>query len=128
MYPVPIRTGIQWYTAGLPWVAPYAQSYVTAQQSPDGLPNYNGSAAQTVIAGSTSANVVNTNATNAILPYAGFTAPDPHYPGAHVMNYNLTVEQPLKDGSVIRASYVYAHGYDLDQNFHRTPSPAVISG
>ena len=124
MYPVPIRTGIQWYTAGLPWVASYAQSYTTAQQSPDGLPNYNGRAAQTVIGGSNSSNVVNTSSINAILPYGGLTAPDPHYPGAHVINYNLTVEQPLKDGSVVRASYVYVHGYDLDQNFEPNTEPS----
>lgn len=124
MYPVPIRTGIQWYTTGLPWVASYAQSYINATQSPDGLPNYDGRAAQSVIAGSNSSNVVNTNSTNAIPPYPGLTAPDPHYPGAHVQSYNLTVEQPLKDGSVIRASYVYAHGYDLDQNFQPNAQPS----
>jgi len=129
LYPVPIRTGIQWYTNGIPWVVSYAQSYTSATQSPDGLPDYDGRAAQSVIAGQASgatsdANVVNTSSTNAIPPYPSFTAPDPHYPGAHVQNYDITVEQPLKDGSVIRASYVYAHGYDLDQNFAPNTDPS----
>lgn len=124
MYPVPIRTGIQWYTAGLPWVAAYGQSYTAAAQSPDGLVNYDGRAPQTVIAGSSSSNVVNTGSVTAIPPYQGVTAPDPHYPGAHVINYNLTLEQPLKDGSVVRASYVYSHGFDLDQNFEPNTQPS----
>jgi hypothetical protein len=31
----------------------------------------------------------------------------------------MTAEQPFKDGSVLRVSYVYTHGYNLDQSLPR---------
>jgi hypothetical protein len=128
IYPVPVRTGIQWYTTGVPWTAAYSQSYISAQYSPDGLVNYNGRTAQTVVAGQNSGNsIVNTNALNSILPGIGLTSLDPHYPAPHVDNYNVTIEQPLRDGSVIRASYVLSHGSNLDQNLqvNTAPSPYI---
>lgn len=125
LYPTPLRTGIQWYTTGVPFVASYQQSYISSAYAPDGLANYNGRAAQPEIAGSTSANVINTSTTNAILPGVGVTAMDLHYPPPHVQEYNLTIEQPLKDGSVIRASYIFTHGYDLDQDFTPNATPSA---
>lgn len=126
IYPVPIRTGVQWYTTGVPFVAAYSQSYISAQYAPDGLANYDGRTAQTVVAGKNSGNsIVNTSTTNAILPGVGLTAESPNYPPPHVLNYNVTLEQPLKDGSVIRVSYLLAHGYDLDQNLQVNIAPSA---
>ena len=40
IYPVPVRNSIRNLTANYPFTAGYSQSYTSAAQSPDGLPNY----------------------------------------------------------------------------------------
>ena len=139
IYPVPIRTAIQWYTANYPFTASYTNNFTEAQYAPDGLPDYDGRVAQnraatynsasstgTPVAGLNTGNsVVNTTTTNAIPVGIGMTAPSPHYPPPHMLDYNLTVERPLKDGSVIRVSYVFDHGYDLDQNYSPNTAPSA---
>jgi len=37
---------------------------------------------------------------------------------------NMTIEQPFRDGSVFRVSYVYTHGYNLDQNYQYNNAPS----
>ncbi len=126
IYPVPIRNSVRYLTSDYPFTASYSQSYVAASQAPDGLPNYLLRAPQPVIAGLNSANVVNTNSTNALLP--GIALQETlaaRYPPAHVQEANFTIEQPLKDGSVIRATYVFTHGFNLDQNYQYNNAPST---
>ena len=40
---------------------------------------------------------------------------------------NFTVEQPFRDGSVLRASYVFTHGYNLDQNYQYNNAPSTYA-
>src|SRR5262249_5247417 len=90
-----------------------------------GLPNYLLRAPQSVVAGLNSANVVDSNSTTALLPgiSLGHTlAAD--YPPAHVREANMTIEQPFRDGSVFRISYVFTHGYNLDQDYHYNDAPS----
>lgn len=126
VYPVPVRNSVRYLTANYPFTAGYSQSYTTANQSPDGLPNYLLRAPQSVVAGLNSANVVNSNSTNSLLPGINIgetLAAD--YPPDHVREANFTVEQPFRDGSVLRASYVYTHGYNLDQNYQYNSAPST---
>jgi hypothetical protein len=126
IYPVPVRNSIRYLTANYPFTASYSQSYTSASQSPDGLPNYLLRSPQTVIAGQNSANVVNSNSTNALLPGIGIgesLAAD--YPPAHVREANMTIEQPFRDGSVFRVSYVFTHGSHLDQNYQYNNAPST---
>ncbi len=126
IYPVPIRNSVRYLTADYPFTASYSQSYTSAAQSPDGLPNYLLRAPQTVVAGLNSANVVNTNSTNALLP--GISIGETlaaNYPPAHVREANMTIEQPFRDGSVFRVSYVFTHGYNLDQNYQYNNAPST---
>jgi hypothetical protein len=128
LYPVPIRNSVRYLTANYPFTAGYSQSYTSAAYAPDGLPNLLLRGPQTVIAGQNSANVVNTNSVNALLP--GISTSETlaaNYPPAHVRDANFTIEQPFKDGSVFRVSYVYTHGSNLDQNYkyNQTPSTYV---
>ena len=126
IYPVPIRNSVRYLTADLPFTAGYSQSYTSAAQSPDGLPNGLLRGPQTVIAGLNSANVVNTNSINALLPGIGMSETlASHYPPAHVRDANMTVEQPLKDGSVFRITYVFTHGFNLDQNYQYNNAPST---
>jgi hypothetical protein len=126
VYPVPVRNSIRYLTANYPFTASYSQSYTNASQSPDGLPNYLLRAPQTVIAGQNSSNVVNSNSTSSLLPGINIgesLAAD--YPPAHVREANMTIEQPFRDGSVFRVSYVYTHGYNLDQNYQYNNAPST---
>ncbi len=126
IYPVPIRNSVRYLTSDYPFTASYSQSYVSASQAPDGLPNYLLRAPQPVVAGLNSANVVNSNTTTALLP--GIALQETlasHYPPAHVQEANFTIEQPLRDGSVIRGTYVFTHGYNLDQNYQYNNAPST---
>jgi carboxypeptidase family protein len=126
IYPVPIRNSVRYLTSDYPFTAGYSQSYVSASQAPDGLPNYLLRAPQTVVAGLNSANVVNTNSVNALLP--GISMQETlaaNYPPAHVQDVNATVEQPFKDGSVFRVTYVFTHGSNLDQNYQYNNAPST---
>ncbi|HEY1948446.1 MAG TPA: carboxypeptidase-like regulatory domain-containing protein [Bryobacteraceae bacterium] len=125
IYPVPIRNSVRYLTQDYPFTASYSQSYVAASQSPDGLPNYLLRAPQTVIAGANSANVVNTQSTNALLP--GISMQETlasNYPPARVRDANMTIEQPFPDSSVFRVSYVFTHGSNLDQNYQYNNAPS----
>jgi hypothetical protein len=126
IYPVPIRNSVRYLTSDYPFTASYSQSYTSAAFAPDGLPNLLLRGPQTVIAGLNSANVVNSNSVNALLP--GISMQETlasHYPPAHVRDANFTVEQPFKDGSVFRVTYVFTHGYNLDQNFQYNNAPST---
>jgi len=126
IYPVPIRNSVRYLTADYPFTAGYSQSYVSAAYAPDGLPNGLLRGPQTVVAGLNSANVVNSNSTTALLP--GVTLGETlaaNYPPAKVRDANLTLEQPFRDGSVLRISYVYTHGSNLDQNYQYNNAPST---
>jgi hypothetical protein len=62
-----------------------------------------------------------------LLPGLGLTTLDPHYPPARVREANFTIEQPFRDGSVFRVSYVYTHGYNLDQNYSYNNAPSTYT-
>ena len=126
IYPVPIRNSVRYLTSDYPFTTSYSQSYTSAAYSPDGLPNYLLRAPQTVIAGLNSANVVNSNSVTSLLP--GISMQETlaaKYPPAHVKDVNFTIEQPLRDGSVFRVSYVFTHGSNLDQNYQYNNAPST---
>ena len=125
IYPVPIRNSVRYLTSAYPFTANYTQSYTSASQAPDGLPNYLLRNSQSVVAGLNSANVVDTNSTTALLPGVSMMTLAAKYPPARVREANLTIEQPFKDGSVLRLSYVFTHGENLDQNYSYNNAPST---
>jgi hypothetical protein len=128
IYPVPIRNSIRYLTASYPFTASYSQNFNAAAQSPDGLPNSLLRNPLTVITGVNTRDVVNSNSTTALLPgISTGTVPAQKYPPARVREANFTIEQPMADGSVLRASYIFTHGENLDQNylFNNAPSTYV---
>ena len=127
IYPIPIRNTDTIEAANAPYRFAYTQSYSNANQSPDGLPNYLLRAPQTVVAGLNSSGVVNTGGINSILPGISETVQNPHYPPTYVTQGNVTVEQPLKGSSVLRLTWLYNHGTNLDQEdeLNTHPSPYV---
>jgi hypothetical protein len=126
IYPVPVRNSVRYLTAAYPFTATYSQSYTAASQSPDGLPNYLLRSPLTVIAGQNSREVVNSNAVNALLPGISMgTTLAADYPPARVRTANATIEQPFRDGSVFRVTYVFTHGENLDQNYQYNNTPST---
>src|SRR5205807_3849818 len=80
----------------------------------------------TVTAGQNSRHVVNSNTVNALLPgIAMSTTLDAKYPPAKVRTANFTIEQPFRDGSVFRVTYVFTHGENLDQNYQYNNAPST---
>lgn len=124
IYPVPIRNSMRVAVTNLPFLASYTRNYNNAGQTPDGLPNSLLRKPLTVIAGQNSANEVDTDAVNSLLPGIGLTTLDPYYPPARVRQSTFTIEQPLKGGSVFRATYLYVQGTNLDQNYQYNAAPS----
>jgi hypothetical protein len=69
--------------------------------------------------------VVSSTGTNSILPGVAVNALNPHYPPDYVTQGNLTIEQPVKGGNVIRATYLYNHGSNLDQAYYFNAHPST---
>ncbi|MBI3278650.1 MAG: carboxypeptidase regulatory-like domain-containing protein [Acidobacteria bacterium] len=127
IYPVPVRNSMRVAITNLPFRATYSQSYTSAAQSPDGLPNWILRKPLTVIAGQNSASVVNTDQTDALLPGITVQSVDPDYPPANVRQSTLTVEQPVRDGSVFRVTYLYIQSTNLDQNYQYNFGPSAYT-
>lgn len=126
IYPVPVRNSIRYLTASYPFTASYSQNFNSAAQSPDGLPNGLLRNPLTVITGVNTRNVVNSNSINALLPGIGTgTVAAQRYPPARVREANFTIEQPFRDGSTLRASYIFTHGENLDQNYMINEAPSA---
>jgi hypothetical protein len=110
-----------------PLTATYTQSYSQAAQAIDGLPNellrYNDPSVFGV-AGANTANVVDTNAINSVLPGISLFSVDPSYAPTYVSETNFTIEQPLKGHSALRASYIWNHASNLDivYNYNNHPT------
>ena len=125
IYPEPIRSSLNSINRNNPFTAGYSQSYISASQSPDGLPNYLLRSKQQVVMGVNSSNVVNSGTTNSILPGVSILAINPDFPPNYVTQGNLTIEQPLKGNSVLRISYLYTHGTNLDQAYFYNNHPST---
>ena len=135
-FQVPIRSAFKSTGNSNPFSVAYSQDYTNAGQAPDGLPNYLLRAPQTTasgysyastgtpVAGMNTANAVNSSTTTAILP--GFTniTPNRDFPVDLATNVNFTIEQPVKWNSVLRLSYVWSHGTNLDQDYYYNNHPS----
>ena len=123
IYPIPIYFSMASTGGATPHEASYVQSYIAANQSPDGLPNYLLRSAQSsastpptgmpVVMGVNSTGVVNSSQTTSILPGLNMDAIDPDDAPDQVTQFNFTIEQPMKGNSALRVSWNYAHDSQL---------------
>jgi hypothetical protein len=125
IYPVPIRSSLMNAVKNPPFVASYAQSYISAAQSPDGLPDYILRNTQPVVMGVNSSNVVNSGTVNSILPGISLWTMNPDYAPDYVTQMNATIEQALKGNSAFRASWVWSHATNLDQYYYYNNHPST---
>lgn len=128
IYPIPVRTTYSPITANAPFSATYSQNYGSATQSPDGLQNYWLRNPLSVVMGVNSTNVVNTTTQTAFLPGSvdPYTLPVDEAPDV-VTETNFTIEQPLKGNSALRASWVWTHGTNLDQEYYYNNAPSTFT-
>jgi hypothetical protein len=126
-YPTPLEDYANHTSANNPFTAAYTMSYSAAAQAVDGLQNellrYNGPV-KFGIAGLNTANVVDTSSPTAILPGLSPFVVSPDWKPTYTTQANLTIEQPLKGHSVVRASYVFTHASNLDVIYHPNVSPS----
>src|SRR6185312_213677 len=102
-----------------PFTAAYTQSYSTAAQAVDNLPNelirYN-DPVKFGVAGLNSSNVVNTATTTSLTPGGSTSiyADSPYWRPVRSQQYNATLEWNLPGRSALRASYVGSRTTNLD--------------
>jgi len=128
IYPIPVRNFERDILLNEPFVSGYTQSFINANQSRDGLPNYLLRNPQSVVMGKNSSGVVNSTTPNAILPgNFSILSIDPDDKPDFVTQTNFTVEQPFKDHSALRLSWLWSHGTNLDHyyNYNNHPSQYV---
>jgi hypothetical protein len=130
VYPIPLRNFYATQASNTPYGYTYIQSFTTPSQSSaqytDGLPNEILRYPQAVVAGQNSAGVINTSGTTGVAPGAvNMMFMTPHYPPNIVSQANVTLEQPLKWDSVLRISWVYDHGSNLDQYAYFDTAPST---
>lgn len=126
-YPTPLEDYENHPQATNPFTATYTQSYTAANQAKDGYLNellrYNDPVVFGVT-GVNTANVVDSSSTTAILPGITPFVVAPNWAPTFVSETSLTIEQPLKGHSVVRASYIWNHSSNLDVITHPNASPS----
>ncbi len=143
IYPIPIREGYREVNRNNPFTAGYSESYTSSQYTPhtnymmlapqSNLSSFNynttnpTTGAGTPIMGFNSANVVNSASTNAITPGLSIVSINPDYPPTYVDEADFTIEQPMKWNSVLRVSYLYTHGTNLNNYFYYNDHPSLYS-
>lgn len=117
MYATPLEDYENHPERNNPFTAQYTQSYSTANQAVDDLPNellrYN-DPVKFPVTGLNSANIVNSNSTNSILPGVTLYSVSPNWKPVEVTQGNFTIEQPLPGRSALRVTYLYSHTANLD--------------
>ena len=143
IYPVAIGQTFRAPLGKNPFTTSYSENYASAQYTPHAnyllLAPQNSSSSfgttttsptssgGTPIMGVNSTNLVNTSTTAAIAPGLSIVNLDPDFPPTYVDEANFTIEQPLKWNSVLRVSYIYTHGTNLNNNFYYNDHPSEYS-
>ncbi|HEY7617953.1 MAG TPA: TonB-dependent receptor, partial [Terriglobales bacterium] len=100
----------------VPTTATFANNPNSAQQSPDGLPNYLLRSVPQITAGVNSKDVLNLETVPGITRGTGTVYYlDPNQPTARAHEWNLTVEREILANTSIRFSYAGTHGVRLAQ-------------
>ena len=100
----------------VPTTADFANNLNSAQQSPDGLPNYLLRSVPTTIAGLNSKDVLDLNTVTGITRGTGtIYYLDPHQPTARAHEWNLTLEREILANTSVKVSYVGTQGARLSQ-------------
>jgi hypothetical protein len=131
LYDTPLENFVNHPENNNPFTSTYTQSFATAAQSVDSLPNellrYN-DPVKFGIAGLNTANVVNSASTTAITP-GGPTAiwsDSPEWRPSRVQQVNATIELPLPGRSALRVTYIGSKSTNLDVSLAYNNTPSVF--
>ena len=141
IYPIPIREGYRDVNRNNPFTAGYTEDYTNINyaptkaylllSSPNTSSNYTYATTLagggTPIMGVNTSSAINSNSANAIAPGLGIVSIDPVNPPTYTDEANFTIEQPLKWNSVLRVSYLYTHGQNLNNYFYYNDHPSTFS-
>jgi hypothetical protein len=143
LYPESIRESYRLLDMYNPFTATYSENYASAQYSPHA--NYLLLAPQntsssfnytttspttgggTPVMGLNTTGIINNTTTTAIAPGLNTTSIAPDYAPSYADEANFTVEQPTKWNSIVRLSYVYTRGGNIDQDFFYNDHPSAYS-
>ena len=130
IYPVPVREEARLINRNNPFTAGYSESYASTTYTPhtnymmlsaaNSSPGFTyGTTTPTTgvgwpIMGLNSTNLINSASTTAITPGLSIVNINPDNPPSYVDEADFTIEQPVKWGSVLRLSYIYTHGTNLE--------------
>lgn len=123
-YPVAQTRWMDYDRGNVPFNASFRYNMSSANQTPDGLPNWNIRAIPGVIAGLNSRNVISLDQPQGITRGSGsmqYFGPD--QPTSRVHQWNLTVEKELAGYTVARVRYVGNHGANLEQFYSYNNAP-----
>jgi len=110
----------------VPTTATFANNPNSAQQSPDGLPNYLLRSVPKVVAGVNSQEVLNLTTVTGINRGTGTVYYlDPHQPTARAQEWNLTLEREILDNTSLKVSYVGTNGFRLAQYYSYNDAPGA---
>ncbi|MBI3646248.1 MAG: TonB-dependent receptor [Acidobacteriales bacterium] len=102
----------------VPTTATFANDPNSAQQSPDGLPNYLLRSVPKVIAGVNSKDTLDLATVTGITRGTGTVYYlDPHQPTARAHEWNITVEREILANTSVKLSYAGTHGVRLAQYY-----------
>lgn len=141
----PIRETYRSLSYNNPFQVGYYNYYNNAGYSPDSQQDYllrsqpttsasytyaataTGGPGYTPVMGVNSTSVVNSTTTTALVPGGSNASLAVNFAPVFVNQANLTLEQPLKWNSVVRASYVYAHAQNLPESYMYNDWPSTYS-
>ncbi len=110
----------------VPTTATFTNNPNTAQQSPDGLPNYLLRSVPRTIAGANSQEVLDlTKVTGLSRGSATVYHMDPHLPTARAHEWNFTLEREILADTSVRLSYVGTNGIRLNQYYSYNDGPSA---
>ncbi len=108
----------------MPGQANVSNNSNAAEQSPDGLPNYQLRSAPTLIAGVNSANALDGTRVTGITRGSGsMFYLDPRQPTARAHEWNLFIEREVFANTVVKAGYVGTHGTRMSQWYSYNDNP-----
>lgn len=115
---VPMRTLLAQFSGLPPFRLDLTYNPNSANQSPDGIPNYLLRNAPTLIAGVNSAGAIDTDDPTSIGRGRAVTGMAGKQPSLRVHEWNMAVEKQIGASTVVRFTYKGKHGVNADQLFN----------
>jgi hypothetical protein len=115
---LPMRTLLAQFSGLPPFRIDYAYNPNSANQSPDGIPNYQLRNVPNIQAGVNTANLIDIEDPNSLGRGRGVTGMDSKQPSLKIHEWNFAIEKQIDASTVIRVTYKGKHGVNTDQIYN----------